>query len=436
MKKYIYSLLTIILLSLIQNNVLALEDYSKILKQVPNNFTNECYQNIYTIDKSKILNEEIENGLNNYKLIINNYDNLTITQSWFILPFKSIWEELSNIGYYNEYAIDVVESNDNNVNTYIELDTLETKELIFELEKSAKSWNFDFEIDYESKNYNLDIYISKDNDDFSKVSKNNIDDFDFKYIKLKAECKNLWCIREKIKIYELNIKENKKSILIKSFFNEDIKIYSNYKCSQKEFDDTPKPYDNFSIDNSINTINIDLTQNKNFNPQKEIDNDNDWILNEKDNCLNIYNPKQKDSNSDWKWDACSDNDWDWIIWNVDNCVNVYNPDQTDSDNDWVWDACEEDQDKDWIYDKIDNCPLIKNSEQIDSDNDWIWDICDNCPNQYNKEQKDIDQDWIWDKCDKEDNRAIESNRWIFITIMLLIIIIFWVSIFYTVKKFK
>ncbi len=436
MRKYIYLIISILILSLFNTKALAVEDYSKILKQIPNNFSDECYQNTYTIDKSKIYNDEIENGLNNYKLTINNYDDLTLTQSWFILPYKKIWENLNNIKYFNEYNIEVIESNDNNLETYTELDTLESKETIYEIEKELKSWNFDFNLDYESKNYNLGIYISQDKEIFSKVSKNNIYDFDFKYIKLKAECKNFWCIREKIKIYELNIKENNKTVVIKSFFNENINIYSNYKCSQKEFDDSPKKYDNFSLDNNTSTLNIELTKNSNFNPQKEIDSDNDWIVNEKDNCVNIYNPKQKDSNSDWKWDACSDDDNDWLIWEIDNCPLLYNPKQIDLDNNWIWDACEKDQDQDWVYDKIDNCPITKNPEQIDSDNDWVGDVCDNCVNKYNKEQKDIDQDWIWDACDTEDNRAIESNRWIFITIMLTIIIIFWISIFYTVKKFK
>lgn len=434
MKKYIYIILSIMILNIFSINVWASEDYSKILKKIPDNFSDKCYQNIYKINSYEIKNQEKKDIVNNYKLKINNYDDLTITQSWFILPYKEIWEELNNIKYYDEYDIEVIDSNDDNENTYIELDTLEKKEVVYKLEKWVLSWNFDFNIDFESKSYDLGIYISKNNEDFSKVSKNNINDFDFKYIKLRAECKNLWCVREKIKIKELNIKENNKEVIIKSFFDEEINIFSNYRCSQKEFDDTHLYYDNFSMDNKTKTIDIELKANKNFNPQKKLDNDNDWIENDKDNCINISNKDQKDSNSDWKWDACSDDDNDWIIWKIDNCPLLYNPKQIDLDNNNIWDECEKDKDNDWVYDKIDNCPLISNSEQIDSDNDWIWDVCDNCIDKYNKDQKDIDKDWIWDKCDLEDNREIESNKGLFLILFWFITIIFWVAIYFTYKK--
>jgi hypothetical protein len=51
----------------------------------------------------------------------------------------------------------------------------------------------------------------------------------------------------------------------------------------------------------------------------------------------------------------------------DNCPNLYNPDQTNSDSDKWGDLC-------------DNCPYVANDNQLDSDGDHVGDVCDGCPN--------------------------------------------------------
>jgi len=75
---------------------------------------------------------------------------------------------------------------------------------------------------------------------------------------------------------------------------------------------------------------------------------------------------------------------DLIQNHIDNCRNVINAGQTDTDLDGVGDACSsfcDDSDADGICNGIhgsiiDNCPLIPNSDQRDLDEDGIGDACE------------------------------------------------------------
>jgi choice-of-anchor B domain-containing protein len=75
-----------------------------------------------------------------------------------------------------------------------------------------------------------------------------------------------------------------------------------------------------------------------------------------------------------------DTDDDGFADNIDNCPNIFNPNQEDSNNNGIGDACEEiileDTDNDGVLDDVDNCPLVPNPNQEDSDNDGIGDECD------------------------------------------------------------
>jgi len=55
---------------------------------------------------------------------------------------------------------------------------------------------------------------------------------------------------------------------------------------------------------------------------------------------------------------------------VDNCPNVHNPDQLDTDNDNIGDACDSDADNDGFNNEIDSFPL-NSQEQLDADSDGI-----------------------------------------------------------------
>ena len=118
----------------------------------------------------------------------------------------------------------------------------------------------------------------------------------------------------------------------------------------------------------------------------DLDPDEDGLLDLNDNCPDVPNPDQTDSDGDDVGDAC------------DNC-SVYNPDQADSDGDGAGDACDDDDDNDTILDTADNCRIVSNPDQANNDSDGLGDACDNCPNISSPDQADSDGDGAGDVCD-------------------------------------
>uniref|UniRef100_A0A8C5F885 Thrombospondin-2-like n=1 Tax=Gadus morhua TaxID=8049 RepID=A0A8C5F885_GADMO len=125
------------------------------------------------------------------------------------------------------------------------------------------------------------------------------------------------------------------------------------------------------------------------------DDDNDGIVDERDNCPLVYNPRQADSDRDGVGDRC------------DNCPFDDNPLQTDTDDNGEGDACSIDKDGDEVLNDRDNCPLVYNTDQRDTDMDGVGDQCDNCPLLNNPRQMDSDSDLVGDLCD--DNEDIDED---------------------------
>lgn len=156
-----------------------------------------------------------------------------------------------------------------------------------------------------------------------------------------------------------------------------------------------------------------------FASGKNGDSDGDGIQDLNDNCPNISNPDQTDTDNDGIGDACdsnTDSDGDGIEDGIDNCLIVPNPDQADTDGDGAGDACDTDDDNDGVLDDTDNCTLIINIDQTDTDSDGIGDACDtdddndsildvtdNCIVVANLDQADTDGDGAGDACDTDDD---------------------------------
>ena len=89
-----------------------------------------------------------------------------------------------------------------------------------------------------------------------------------------------------------------------------------------------------------------------------------------DNCPELSNPDQTDTDGNGIGDVCEcrDIDGDGVCWVDDNCPNDYNQNQIDCDYDGVGDICD--------------------ADTIDPDNDGVDVICDNCTAIANPGQED------------------------------------------------
>jgi MYXO-CTERM domain-containing protein len=133
------------------------------------------------------------------------------------------------------------------------------------------------------------------------------------------------------------------------------------------------------------------------------------VPNLQDNCPNIPNRDQLDTNSLNGGNVCdSDDDGDGILDTLDVCPLLPNPGNVQLNDP----RCNADADGDNISDSFDNCIGSVNATQLDTDLDGIGDVCDldidndgilniadNCSGIRNRTQLDDDGDALGDACD-------------------------------------
>jgi MYXO-CTERM domain-containing protein len=149
----------------------------------------------------------------------------------------------------------------------------------------------------------------------------------------------------------------------------------------------------------------------------KIDSDADGYFDDEDNCPDVHDPTQLNTDeADDGGDVCDDNDDDDDYNDdVDNCPLDVNDDQDDNDDDGFGDVCDWDDDNDGTADEADLCP-VDWDDQTDTDDDQDGDACDdddddddvddvddNCPWDANTDQEDNDGDDFGDVCDWDDD---------------------------------
>jgi hypothetical protein len=140
-----------------------------------------------------------------------------------------------------------------------------------------------------------------------------------------------------------------------------------------------------------------------------VDSDEDGIPDSEDNCPDVANPDQLDTDTDSLGDVCDEDDDNDGLLDEDELVLGTDPLNPDTDSDGLLDGDElliygtdpldSDSDDDEVLDGDDNCPTTANPDQVDSDGDGLGDACDNCPTTANLDQTDFDGDGIGDACD-------------------------------------
>jgi hypothetical protein len=187
-----------------------------------------------------------------------------------------------------------------------------------------------------------------------------------------------------------------------------------FTCPLGECDDEVHEYNAFNVDEHTCTAEIALC-GVNLGTSDAPD-----YCQANDNCPDVANRDQADSDGDGIGDACDtcdsdlkpaeDLDHDCVADSTDNCVcppdqialladcdtsndpsfptppgGCYpaldcsafaNTDQADLDGDGLGDVCDPDDDGDGVDDGADNCPRVVNPGQEDLDNDGIGNVCD------------------------------------------------------------
>jgi hypothetical protein len=139
----------------------------------------------------------------------------------------------------------------------------------------------------------------------------------------------------------------------------------------------------------------------------DLDDDNDGVSDTEEEAQGT-DPLDSDSDDDLVGDGeddfpnddteTTDTDGDTVGDNADNCLNVANADQTNTDGDANGNACDSDDDNDGLSD-ADEALISTDPLDPDTDDDTVGDNTDNCPLTPNTDQANADGDALGDVCD-------------------------------------